>query len=418
MPSKSAPQSSRKRATHNVTNIVPIAPPQMRKIRKAVLHLVSELEVEAEAREAVDLAIQTHRAGWRPVIASAGGALVLEAERAAVRHMRMPLNRHNLFSRWRSRVQLEALVQRERPSIIHAHGYNALIAARGISASHRLPLLIDLVEPLPVTPAHRKRLQQAATRGARFRVPSEYMMKHLRDDFQLETQYLYHILPGVDLQWFDAVRVSPERLQNLSSLWRLPEHGIVILMATPLAPGYGHRNLLEALAALKRKDVFVLLVGSDRAAPGMRAEIEAVVLACGLEGKVVMPESCPDWPAACWLSSLIVATNNLPRGQAMELLAAQAIGRPVIVTDCGANNEMVHSGETAWVIPVNDKKKLMQALNEAIPMSVVQRIDLAVRTRDFVAMMFPQTVWREAMFELYDAMLEQPMDRLLAQQAS
>jgi glycosyltransferase involved in cell wall biosynthesis len=133
------------------------------------------------------------------------------------------------------------------------------------------------------------------------------------------------------------------------------------------------------------------------------------VIASGLEGKVIMPETCADWPAACWLASLIVATNAIPRGQAPELLAAQAIGRPVIVTTCGANAEMVKDGETAWVIPPDDKDALVAALSEALAMSAARRIDLALRTRDFVGNFFPMETWRDSIFELYDAMLAQPM---------
>ncbi|HAX92273.1 MAG TPA: hypothetical protein DCY07_08770 [Rhodospirillaceae bacterium] len=385
-------------------SLKPAAPP-----RTTVLHLTGDLEVGPLAREVVDLAIQTHRAGWRPLIVSAGGSMVLEAERAAVRHTAMPLKTRSLFFGWRNRVRTEKLIDRERPVLIHAHGYDVIALASKLSVKKHLPLLIDLTETMPVTKARRKLLQLAANRGARFRVPSAYMMKHLKEDFGLDTNYLYTILPGVDLQWFDAVRVTPERINQLYKMWRLPEQSTVIAMATPFAPGYGHKTLLEALTALKGTDLYLVLIGDDNMVPGTRASIEKEVIASGLEGKVIMPEACTDWPAACWLSSLIVATNAVPRGQGPELLAAQAIGRPVIVTDCGANAEMVKKGETAWVIPPEDKDALVAALREALAMSAARRIDLALRTRDFVGNFFPMETWRDSMFEMYDAMLAQPL---------
>jgi glycosyltransferase involved in cell wall biosynthesis len=129
----------------------------------------------------------------------------------------------------------------------------------------------------------------------------------------------------------------------------------------------------------------------------------------GLEGKVIMPELCDDWPAACWLSTLVMATNTLPRGEAPELLAAQAIGRPVIVTDCGANAEMVEKGTTAWVVKPEDKAALTAAIEAALSMSPQRRIDVAIKTRDFMAEHFPMSLWRDSLFEIYDAMLAQPM---------
>ncbi len=402
----SAPYSSRNNPPHKRGSVT-----TGRGARTSVLHLTPALEIGTEAREVLDLAIQTHRAGWRPLIASAGGALVLEAERAAVRHTRMPLNRGNTFARWRVRAQLEALVQSERPSLAHVHGFAVLPHALALSTAHRVPLLIDLTDPVAtVTPAMKRLVHEAAQHGARFRVPSEFMARHLRHDFALTTDLLYRVPPGIDLAWYDSVRVTPERLHKLSALWRLPENATVIVMATPMAPGYGHDVLLDALTRLKRDDIFVVLVGDDRIAPGTRAAIERKVTALNLEGKVILPDVCADWAAACWLASLIVATNNAPRGQALELLAAQAIGRPVIITDCGAHSEMALSGETAWVVPTDNAEVLAQALTEAIGMNMAQRIDLAIRTRDFVAETFPYETWRDAMFQLYDMLLAQPIN--------
>lgn len=377
--------------------------------RTAVLHIAAELDTGAEAREVVDISIQTHRAGWRPLVASSGGSLVLEAERAAVRHTQISLKNPGLFTRWRNRKQLEKLIDRERPVLIHAHGFDSIALAVKLAATRHLPFLIDLTEPAPITSGRRKLLQLAASRGARFRVPSDFMVKHLRQDFKLQTDLLYRIYPGVDLTWYDAVRVTPERIQKLSRLWRLREQSTVVIMATPFAPGYGHRDLIQALAELKNSDLYLVLIGDDSVVPGTRAEIEKLVIASGLEGKIIMPEQCNDWPAACWLSSLVVASNAVPRGQGPELLAAQAIGRPVIVTDCGANAEMVKNGETAWVVPRENKAALVDALRESMAMSAASRIDLALRTRDFMMNYFPMEIWRDSIFELYDAMLAQPM---------
>ncbi len=374
-------------------------------MRPAVLHLAADMELGPLAREVVDLSVQTHRAGWRPLVASAGGSLVLEAERAAVRHTCLPLATKSLFFGWRNRVALERLIERERPVLIHAHGVDLAGLGTKLSVRRNLPLLIDITEPCPITASRRKALQLAANRGARFRVPSHYMADFLTKDMGLNTQYLSVIRPGVDMQWFDAVRVTPERINQLYKLWRLPEQSTVIIMATPMATGYGHRLLLEALTEMKGTDLYVVLIGQDQGRGGVRKTVEALVESMGLEGKIIMPDNCTDWPAACWLSSIVVAANAMPRGQGAELLAAQAIGRPVIVTDCGANAEMVKKDETAWVIAPDDRAALVDALREALAMSAARRIDLALRTRAFISESFPMEAWRDGIFTLYGQML-------------
>jgi glycosyltransferase involved in cell wall biosynthesis len=378
---------------------------KIRAPRTAVLHLSPDVESSDPGRETVDLAVLTQRAGWRAIIASSGGRLVTEAERAAVRHKRMPLNRTGPFINWRTRLLLEATLQSEKPALIHAHGIETIPFAVTLARSHGIPLVADLTQPLVDSARTKKLLKLMKTTRTMLRVPSEFMGQHLHETFGVEEDRLCLVPPGIDLQWYSVGFISPERLQKISHLWRLPEQASIILAPMPLEPEMGHKVFLEVLHAMKDENVYAIMVGSDRHAPGLRAEIEGQIGAYGLNGRVIMPDDCPDLPAACWLASVIVAPNLTPRGQNLELLAAQAIGRAVIVTDIGANREMARSGDTAWVVKPGDVQGMAAALREAIHMNTDQRLGLAERTHDFVAGSFPQKAWFDGMMELYASLL-------------
>lgn len=400
----------------------PIHLPQSSKSRAsrtAILHLCPELEPCDPGRETLDLAIQTQRAGlgWRALIASSGGRLVKESERAAVRHKKVPLAGKSAWGSWRARMQLDSLIQKEQPSLIHAHGAEVLPQAFALSRARRLPLVIDLTQPLPDKPRLRRLMAQLNFAPCAVRVASEYIGWQLQEQFHVEPERLYHIPPGVDLQTLGAGFISPERLHSLSSLWRLPEQASIILVPMPLAPHLGHQVFLEALAALREEPVFAVLVGHDRHAPGMRGEIEKAIAQLDLNGKVIMPEYCHDLPAACWLTNVVVAVNTEPRGLNPELLAAQAIGRPVIVSDIGANREMVLSGETAWVVPSGDVAALIEALREATRLNTSQCLDIAERTHNFIAGRFPHDAWLSGMVELYESMLRPARTQMKAKVA-
>jgi glycosyltransferase involved in cell wall biosynthesis len=352
------------------------------------------------------MAVLTQRSGWRAIIASSGGRLVTEAERAAVRHKRMPLNRSGPFNNWRTRLHLEATLQTERPSLLHAHGIETLPFALTLSRAHGVPLVADLTQPLADLPRTKQLLALMKTTRAMLRVPTEFMGRHLYETFGVEGDRLCLVPPGVDLQWYSVGFISPERLQKISHLWRLPEQASIILAPMPLEPQMGHKVFLEVLRAMRNENIYVVLIGSDRHAPSTyRAEIEGLIGAYGLSGKVIMPDDCPDLPAACWLSSVIVAPNLVPRGQNLELLSAQAIGRPVIITDLGANREFAQSGETAWVVAPNDIAAMAKALREAINLTTDQRLSLADRTHNFIAENFPQNAWFDGMMQLYESLL-------------
>jgi glycosyltransferase involved in cell wall biosynthesis len=391
------------------TSFNKIAPPlkviTRRSAQTGVLHLCADLDYGDPARETVTLAVLTQRLGWRALIASSGGALVTEAERAAVKHVRTPLDNQGLFAAWRNRVYLEALIQRERPALIHVHGIATVDIGCRLSRQHRLPLVVDLTQPLPDNPSTHRLLSMAAQTSCTIRVPTEMMGKYLTSTFQINPALVVRVAPGIDLQSHNAVAISAERLHNLSRLWRLPEQGIVALMPMPLEAQMGHPVLLQALAQIKEEKIYAILVGSDRNAPGLRDQMEQKVEQLGLSGKVIMPETCPDWPAAFWLANVVVAPNIVPRGQNLEILAAQALGRPVIVTSTGANEEMVMKGETAWVVIPDNVTALSKALREAAHMNTDQRVSLADNTRIFIEDNFPQANWFNGMMELYERLM-------------
>ncbi len=285
---------------------------------------------------------------------------------------------------------------------MHAHGIETLPFAYALSQNNRAPFIADLTQPIADHPRiHRILARLKDTRGI-VRVPSEFMKKQMTDAFQLAPEQIRLVPPGVDLQWFGAGFISPERLQTLSHALRLPEQASVVFMPLPLNPDMGHKQFLQALAELKDEHIYAVMTGSDRHAPGMRAEVEDIVSQLSLDGKVVMPDYCTDLPATCWLSSVIVAPNLAPRGQNLQLLAAQAIGRPVIATNVGANAEMAVSGDTAWVLPPNDVGALADAIREAIHLNTEQRLDIAERTHNFIAETFPQGAWFNGMMGLYE----------------
>jgi len=376
-----------------------------RSTQTCVLHLCADLDYGDPARETVTLAVLTQRLGWRALIASSGGTLVTEAERAAVKHIRMPLDSHNVFANWRNRVHLEALLQRERPALIHAHGIDTIEMGCRIGRMHRLPLVVDLTQPLIDSPNTHRLLALIAQTSCTIRVPTETMAKHLTTTFRINPALVARVAPGIDLQSHNAAGISAERLHNLSKLWRLPEQAIVALMPMPIEPQMGHEIMLQAMAQIKDENIYAIMVGSDRNARGLRDGFEQRIAQCGLSGKVIMPEACPDWPAAFWLANVVVAVNTGMRGQNRELLGAQALGRPVIATASGANEEMVVKGETAWVIAPDNVKALAKALREAARMTTDQRVNLADNTRLFIEENFPQANWFNGMMEQYEKLM-------------
>lgn len=378
-------------------------PQPRRQPRATILFLCPELAPQASVRATIDLAMMMNRNGLRSVMASPGGFLAKDAERAGIRQHQVPKELDGLLQRWAVAKRLAAIAAAESAAMIHATSAEYLCLLPALQKICTQPIVLDVRHPHDIISKRaRQDLRQFVAAGGQIAVPSVFMNQRMIREFGVPKTAIHLVDPGIDIEMFHPSRMPPERVMKLAHLWRVPEQASVILLSAPLSPGFGQGDLIQALAALKRRDFYVVMVGDDRQNPGYRGTIETMIVRHKLQGKIILPETCPDWIAACWLSNLMVAANSMPCGENLELLAAQAVGRPVIVTDQGANPELVIGGETAWIVRGGDIPMLTAALDEALGLSSDQMANLTDPTRAFVAARFPIEEHLDAVLGLYD----------------
>jgi glycosyltransferase involved in cell wall biosynthesis len=228
------------------------------------------------------------------------------------------------------------------------------------------------------------------------------MMKtFLVDNFTLDPNLIEKVSPGVDLHAYNPGSISMERIKDISDKWRIPEDSPMLFL--PLDIEHGHFVFLHALHKLPDKDFYAVIISKGKKAD--RDILEKYVMDLGLSGKVIIPTVCEDWGAAFWLSSLLVVPNMAPMGQNLEVLQAQALGRAVIITSVGANEEMVCKESTAWVVSADNVNALAKAIDDALSMDREQMIVLADNARFFIEENFPQSVWINKMLKLYEKVI-------------
>jgi glycosyltransferase involved in cell wall biosynthesis len=130
-----------------------------------------------------------------------------------------------------------------------------------------------------------------------------------------------------------------------------------------LAPRKDHRTLLEALSALDRRGrrFHAVLVGDGPE----RAALEARARELGLAGRVRFAGERDDVAALLPTFDVFVLSSR-EEGIPNALLEAMAAARPVVATAVGGTPEVVHAGETGWLVPPGEPAALAAALDEAL----------------------------------------------------
>ena len=166
----------------------------------------------------------------------------------------------------------------------------------------------------------------------------------------------------------------------------------------------GGLDFITAIAALGRRDICCLLVGSEQR-PGFRRELDTAIERFRLGGQFRVIEDCRDMAAAYMLADVVVSASNEPEGFGRIIVEAQAMGRPVIATDHGGARETIVPGVTGWLAPPRDTAALAAAIGEALRLDAGARGALAERAASHVAAHFTREAMCAHTIAIYEELL-------------
>lgn len=349
-----------------------------------VLQVLPELVTGGAERGCIDVALALAAAGAVPLVASQGGPMARELDRAGITHLTLPLKSKNPWRIHRNAKALERIIRERGVDIVHARSrapaWSGWLAARATGAR----FMTTFHAPYNFSNPLKQKYNSVMARGERVIAISDFIRDHILSSYAIDPARIRVIHRGIDGTVFAPDRVSPARIATLANRWRLDDGRPVVLLPGRLTRWKGQSVMIEALARLGRRDLLCLLVGSDQGRTGYREELERMITTRGLGGVVRITDHCDDMAAAYRLSTIVVSASREPEAFGRVIAEAQAMGRPVIVTSTGAYRETVLEGETAWVVPPDDPTSLAAAVEQALNLTEERRAGMGDRAIDFV----------------------------------
>lgn len=342
-----------------------------------ILQVLPSLIGGGAERGALDVAAAVQRAGGVAIIASEGGPMVRELERAGGLHVRLPLAPKNPFTIWRNIRRLTRLIQEHRVDIVHARSrgpaWSALQAARRAS----VPFVTTFHAAYGANSSAKLKYNSVMAKGDRVIAISQFIAEHAQQTYGVDPGVLRVIPRGIDLGKFSPERVSIERKVKLTAEWNLPDDLPIVLMPARLSRIKGHSVLIDALARLGRGDLRCILAGEDGRGAAYRKDLIKLIHVRGLDSVVRIVPQTADMAAAYSLAAVVVAPSIVPEGFGRVPVEAQAMGRPVIASDLGGFRETIIDGVTGLLVPPGDADKLAAAIDAALALDATELATLA-----------------------------------------
>lgn len=256
------------------------------------------------------------------------------------------------------------------------------------------------ITPLAAMPADRRPrivVQISAAVVKPQRRGARRLLYELRMRWLLRHSDAVVVLAGAALA--EARRIAPGRVFRTIPLPALddaapaptPAAGATIVAAGRLVPEKGFHDLIEAFAAVRRRDARLILVGAGPDAARLRSRVAGLDLA----DRVSFPGYVSDIRPFLDRSRLFVLASHY-EGYAAVLVEALAAGRPVVATDCTpATGELLTDARFGTVVPIGDTVAMAAALewmlaspppDPALLAAKVARHRLTPVARDYIAL--------------------------------
>jgi glycosyltransferase involved in cell wall biosynthesis len=382
------------------------------------LIVVPGLELGAADAGAVGLVRILTGAGHRVAVASRAGRLVADISAAGADFIPLDLASNNPAVMLRNTTVLARLARERKCDVIHALGraaaWNAWLAARltGIAfVTHWYKGYRDqnILKHL---------YNGIMARGDHVIAVSEQIAQLVHDRYSTPWNRIAVLPISADLERFDPAAVSRERIEALREAWGVKPETKVVLITGRILRRKGHHVVVKAAKRLKDmglKDFLCVFVGEDRGRTRYSGELWDLVHTTATMDVIRMAAPVADMAAAYAVASVVVSAAVQPEGLQRAILEAQAMARPVLVSELGAGPDVVltapavpESRITGLRFQADDAPALTAALVRMFSMPEPMRRAIGTRGREWVLGHFNADVVSEQTLRLYHRIAGRP----------
>ena len=251
--------------------------------------------------------------------------------------------------------RLIRLLRRERPDIVHTHGWGTLVEGLVASRLAGIPVVVHGEHGTLQLKRRQRWVQRASwSRTNQVLSVSARLAEQMASEVGYAADRIRTLRNGVDLSRFQAGGRQEARLAL-----GLPADAVIVGTVGRLVPVKDQATLLEAAALLRREgtQVTVLLAGEGPLSGPLRQKAEAL----GISADVHLLGHRPDVERV--LSALdVFVLPSLSEGLSNTILEAMATGLPVVATLVGGADELVIDSVTGILVPPGAPAQLAAAL--------------------------------------------------------
>jgi glycosyltransferase involved in cell wall biosynthesis len=358
------------------------------------LVVVPTLHAGAADAGGLDLVRVLRGAGHRAIVASSGGRLEPEVAALGAEFVRLDVENYNPLVMLRCAFALARIARERRCDVVHAHGRAAAWSAHLAARMARLPLLTTWYKGFREQNLFKRLYNSVMVRGDRVIAVSDGLAELIVERYHVAPEKIAVVPASIDTERFDQAAVSAARREAVRRAWGVTGDTKVILVVGRMLRRKGHHVAVRAIHRLKErglKDFVCVFAGEDQGRTHYTGELWDLISATGTADVIRLAGAIDDMPAAYAAATVVVSAAVQMEGLQRAILEAQAMARPVVVSDLAAGPDVVLAPPavtddrmTGLRVSSDDVEALAAALIRLFSLSDAARAAIGARGREWV----------------------------------
>ena len=372
----------------------------------SILQVLPSLNSGGVERGAIDIAIAVKNNGWNSYVISAGGLMKKELDRAKIEHFTLPLESKNPLIIHKNSSKIASIIYENNINIVHARSRAPAWSAYFASKRMKSQFLTTFHGTYNYNNLIKKYYNSIMTRGEVTIAISNFISKHVEENYKLTKNKIKVIPRGIDINKFDSANVSHERILQLFKLWNLPDEATVIMLPGRVTRWKGHKVLIESISQINNDNLICLFVGDFEKKASYKAELETLIRKKKLEKIFRFVGDCQDMPAAYMLSDIIVSSSTDPEAFGRVSVEAQAMGCLIVGSNHGGTLETIINRKTGWLFENSNSINLADVLKTILTLDREKKLEMAKASRKHILTNYALWVMQELTISAYTDLLK------------
>lgn len=336
-----------------------------------VLQVLPELEMGGVELGTVQIATEMANQGIKNFVASQGGRLVHELEKAKVKHLTLPLKSKNIFKMRANARALEKFIKDNGINIVHARSRAPAWSAYWAAKAAGVHFVTTFHGTYGLGPLGIKKVyNKVMTFGEKVIAISTHIKSHILKNYKkTPEENIVLIHRCVDTEKFSPETVSQERMINKVKEYHLPDDKPVLFLGGRITHWKGQHVLVEALSKMKNKIFYCVIAGDEQGRDEYVKQLKELAKKHRLGNKLTIQGKVLDMPAAMMVSNVVLSTAIEPEAFGRIAIEGQAMGKIVVASNIGGSLDSVIDGVTGKLYESSSAQALAEALDWALGLS-------------------------------------------------